>query len=304
MLADPFNIGVDYIILLLIVPVGLLAQLRSFKYLAFTSVLGDIAVTTGIIGTVIVGLTSENRSISWPDTDVIKSVNDDFEDLVTGAATISFLFMVHILTLPMSQSLAGDIEDPKEWHAVTLISYSFIIVLNLVFSLLAVCVFWNDPGGIQSPITDNLGDGAAPAVIKALLCVDLLFTIPIILAVGREIVENAILPSAAAGSTGDKKTELSRTVIRAVIVALVLGISWASTKSSGVQLAYVHSITYVGGSANPLVGMIVPPIVYHRAVSSGEYGLRFLGRMLISAVGALLLVTSTYYTTKAIANGN
>merc|ERR1712194_245080 len=113
-----------------------------------------------------------------------------------------------------------------------------------------------------------------PAVIKALLCVDLLFTIPIILAVGREIVENAILPSAAAGSTGDKKTELSRTVIRAVIVAVVLGISLAATKSSGVNQAFNDAIGLVGGLTNTTVGLIVPPMAFHRAVSSGEYGLR------------------------------
>ena len=47
--ADPFNIRVDYVILLLVVPVALLAQLRTFKYLAFTSILGDVAVTAGIV---------------------------------------------------------------------------------------------------------------------------------------------------------------------------------------------------------------------------------------------------------------
>lgn len=45
----PFNWKVDYIMLGLIVPVAGLAQLRSFKYLAFTSVLGDVAVTAGVV---------------------------------------------------------------------------------------------------------------------------------------------------------------------------------------------------------------------------------------------------------------
>jgi len=307
--SKPFDIGVDYIMLFLLIPVGALAQLRSFKYLAFTSVLGDIAVTTGIVGTVIVGLTTDNRSISWPDTDVIKSINSDFGDVAQGVATISFLFLVHIMTLPMAQSLDRDLEDPKEFHAVAWTSYSFIGILNLIFTLVAVCIFWDDPAvgdgtpGIQSPVTNNLGGGAAPAVIKALLCVDLLFTIPMIMSVGREIVENAFLAPIAPGSTGDKQSELKRTLIRAVMTVVILGLSWGATKSSGVNQAFNDAIGLVGGLTNTTVGLIVPPFAFHRAVSSGEYGRQFWGGMLISVVGATLLVTSTYFTMKDIVKG-
>eukprot|EP00657_Telonema_sp_P-1_P006983 TRINITY_DN26522_c0_g1_i1.p1 TRINITY_DN26522_c0_g1~~TRINITY_DN26522_c0_g1_i1.p1 ORF type:complete len:340 (+),score=75.07 TRINITY_DN26522_c0_g1_i1:368-1387(+) len=207
-----FDYDSGAILLILAIPVGLLAQLRSFKYLAFTSVLGDIAVTTGIVGTIIVGLTADDvrlldntvghRTFSWPDTDVVKSFNDDFEDICTGLATISFLFLVHIMTLPMAQSLEKDLEQPKEWHKVAWVSYSFIGSINLLFTLIAVCIFWNDynadkhgnPTGMANRITDNLGDGVAARFISVLLCVDLLFTIPMIMSVGREIIENAILP--------------------------------------------------------------------------------------------------------------
>ncbi len=76
-----------------------------------------------------------------------------------------------------AQSLDRDLEEPKRWHWVSRCSYTFIGCdlgqlctepvpggLNLVFTLLAVCIFWDDAGGISNPVTDNLGDGAAPAV--------------------------------------------------------------------------------------------------------------------------------------------
>eukprot|EP00656_Telonema_subtile_P057620 TRINITY_DN9519_c0_g1_i3.p1 TRINITY_DN9519_c0_g1~~TRINITY_DN9519_c0_g1_i3.p1 ORF type:complete len:410 (-),score=89.55 TRINITY_DN9519_c0_g1_i3:176-1405(-) len=300
---DPFNVDPDYIILALVIPVGALAQLRSFKYLAFTSVLGDVAVTAGIVGTVVVGL-HNGRTLSWPDTDAVKVVNSDFKDVADGVATISFLFLVHIMTLPMAQSLDRDLEEPKRWHWVSRCSYTFIGGLNLVFTLLAVCIFWDDAGGISNPVTDNLGDGAAPAVIKVLLCVDLLFTIPMILSVGREVIENAVVPPQPQGVPSTKNEEITRTIIRLGMTILVLGLAEGATKSSGVHQAFGDAISLVGGLTNTTVGLIVPPFAYHRAMKSERLNGSRIGGFVISLVGLALLGSSTFYTLKNIAQGN
>ena len=305
----PFSLGVDAIVLLLIVPVAALAQLRSFKYLAFTSVLGDVAVTVGIVGSVIIGL-ADGRSCKWPNTDLVASVNSDFGDVSKGLATISFLFLVHMMTLPMAQSLDKDLEEPQGFKTVAWVSYAFIGGLNLVFTVLAVCIFAEDDGGILNPLTDNLGSGGAAATIKVLLSVDLLFTIPMIMAVGREIVEGRVLHKLTTdevdetdpGSSPMFREELIRTVTRLLYAALVLALTEGAVHSSGINTAFGDVLNLVGGLANTTLGLILPPLAYHRAQNSG-WSLERGAGVLISLVGLALLGSSTYFTLDQMATG-
>jgi amino acid permease len=308
---EPFSISVDVIILLLCAPVAALAQLRSFKYLAFTSVLGDVAVTAGIVGSVIIGLCND-RSIKWPSTNLVKSVNSDFGDVAKGLATISFLFLVHMVTLPMAQSLNKDLEEPKSFKVVSWVSYAFIGGLNLIFTVIAVCIFAEDEGGIANPLTDNLGSGAAAAIIKVLLSIDLLFTIPMIMAVGREIAETSMLQkmnvtiqadqNASQEDESSSKAELIRTVVRLLYAALVLALASGAVHSSGINTAFGDVLNLVGGLANTTLGLILPPIAYHRAQNAG-WNVERVGGVLISLVGLTLLATSTYYTLDQMVSG-
>merc|ERR1712166_488716 len=304
----PFSLGVDAIVLMLIVPVAALAQLRSFKYLAFTSVLGDVAVTVGIIGNVIIGL-ADGRSCKWPSTDLVASVNSDFGDVSKGLATISFLFLVHMMTLPMAQSLDKDLEEPQGFKTVAWVSYAFIGGLNLVFTVLAVCIFAED-GGILNPLTDNLGSGGAAATIKVLLSVDLLFTIPMIMAVGREIVESSVLRKLTTDEVDETdpassptfREELIRTVTRLLYAALVMALTDGAVHSSGINTAFGDVLNLVGGLANTTLGLILPPLAYHRAQNSG-WSLERGAGVLISLVGLALLGSSTYFTLDQMATG-
>eukprot|EP00658_Telonema_sp_P-2_P033628 TRINITY_DN24642_c0_g1_i5.p1 TRINITY_DN24642_c0_g1~~TRINITY_DN24642_c0_g1_i5.p1 ORF type:complete len:246 (-),score=83.64 TRINITY_DN24642_c0_g1_i5:345-1082(-) len=193
---------------------------------------------------------------------------------------------------PMTQSLKSDLERPKDWHFVAHVSYAFIGLLNLLFTVLAVCIFWDDDGGIASPVTNNLGDGAGPTTIKLLLCVDLLFTIPMIMAVGREVIENSFLSPTAT----DHLTELKRTVVRIIYVLVVAGLGLGAIKSSGINNAFNDVLGLIGGLTNTMVGLILPPFALHRAIRSPLSNPARIGGFVISAVGLALLGTSTYYT--------
>jgi len=111
-LHDAFGWQVDIILIALFIPVLGLALLRSFEYLAYTSVVGDIAVVAGIVGCVVGGLSDGNRLL-WPSQ--MPAINTDFATggLLQGLATISFLFLVHIMALPMAQSLDKDLNEPE-----------------------------------------------------------------------------------------------------------------------------------------------------------------------------------------------
>jgi hypothetical protein len=164
----------------------LLAYLRSFRYLSFTSVFGDVAVSLALLSVVIFGL--------------IKQGGFSFQMSVQGKqwihwgsipnllGPIGFCFAIHICLLPVAQSM----QRPQNWAPVCYKSYTFITLLNAIFAMLGFAIFADD---IQDPCTDNV-QGAGGEVgkvvlggVKLLFASALLFTIPMVLAAGREIIE-------------------------------------------------------------------------------------------------------------------
>jgi len=287
-------------------PVLLLALQRSFKYLAYTSILGDVAVVVGVVGTIWVGL-SDGNTMKWPEIDAI---NTDWEsgDLLQGCATISFLYLVHMVTLPLSQSLQHDedsTECPGKWRSVVTVSYSFITILNLAFALCCVALFSDAPlvNGlhIQNPVTSNLQNGVGPKVIQVLLCLDLLFTIPMVLAVGREIIEGSMLRACS-----DRNEEFVIQCTRFMLVLVIMVLAYGAVKSSGVNKAFGDVLQLIGGLANTSLALIIPPVAYYKAsglettMSKPSGMLWNLLSIAISVVGVSLLVSSTFYTMKNV----
>lgn len=87
------------------------------------------------------------------------------------------------------------------WQSVY-ISFSFITLLNAIFAAFCLVLFRpatcdsTDGSGSTTPgvcpnVLHNLG-GVLARVIKMLLSIDLLFTIPVILAAAREIIEESL----------------------------------------------------------------------------------------------------------------
>ena len=179
-----------------------LALLRSFKYLVFTSILGDVAVLGGLVGTVFIGasvgikaspfapISGGNHSSSMNGTTAslehLPAVN--WATLPEAAGSIAFLFLIHVVILPMSQSMKGETaeEQRRGFRCVTGTSYFFITTLNAAFGAICVCLFGLETKG--NVLTNIAESGVYPSlvlVIRILLCVDLLFTIPMVLAAGR-----------------------------------------------------------------------------------------------------------------------
>lgn len=111
---------------LILFPIALgLALLRSFKLLAFTSILGDFAVASGVIVTIIHGFQTQHATVDLPQLNV--------GGLPPAIGNLSFLFLSHIVILPMSQSLRGDLKDRTRFVKVTTYSYILITLANTVF---------------------------------------------------------------------------------------------------------------------------------------------------------------------------
>jgi len=276
--------------------VSLLALLRSFKYLAFTSILGDVAVAAGLIGTIAIGVSNGH-------TPQAPAVKFDVQELPRSAGSIAFLFLIHVVILPISQSMrdlpaaaaqgtalteslvSADLETagaegscgaarPRGFGSVAVVSYTLISVVNAGFGGLCV-MMWGDD--LEPNVLSNLPKNSGSDAIQLLLCVDLLFTIPMILAAGREILEGA----AMSASFGVAHPTLTQTLVRVGIVGIIFAIAAAIPKFGDV-------VSLIGGLANSLMGLILPPLFLvlrgHRAA------------LLVSLLGLVLLVSSTYFT--------
>ena len=77
-----------------------LALMRSFRYLAFTSILGDVAVLAGLVGTVSFGI-AQGASFTSPSS--LPAVH--IAELPQAAGNIAFLFFIHAVILPIAQSM-------------------------------------------------------------------------------------------------------------------------------------------------------------------------------------------------------
>ena len=129
-------------------------------------------------------------------------------------------------------------------------------------------------------------------IVQSLLCVDLLFTAPILLAVGRELVEKSILESNIWFVR--LFPESSRNVIRILLVIFILGSSYLILQYA--QNAFYLVVSLIGGICGFTLGFIYPPLMYLK-VFRNELGLLERGsNIAIIVLGFIMLISSTVFT--------
>ncbi len=195
-----------HFMLLTLVPVLPLALVSSYKYLAFTSVLGDIAVAAGIIVVVLFGALGQDNAVdsttaggaatngtlappaplSPGDWEGEGAPLFDPLGVFQVVGSVAFLFAVHIVVLPVVQSM----KQRSAFGAVVYSSMLGVAITNTAFGVACALLF---ASLTQPNVIDNLDDGPVSTTVKVLLCVDLLFTIPMVLAAGRQVLERAVM---------------------------------------------------------------------------------------------------------------
>lgn len=151
---------------------------------------------------------------------------------------------------------------------------------------------------IQSNVIGNLSNGVVLQIVRVLLCVDLLFTVPMVLAFGREIIENSLFHMRCTREFAQRHSTLTRTLLRAVLVVAVIGTGVGMLLSGSGQKAFGDLIQLVGGVFSFLLGFILPPL-FHLRIQQMEKKLTVFSILFhgfISLLGIVLLASSTYFT--------
>lgn len=195
-----------------------LSLVRNYAIFAFTSALGVTAVLGGILVTLAYGILVDpggGISNALGAVTELKLWPESFADAFGGSfGTIAYLFCVNFLTLPIINSMRNPTEDYND--SVTM-AVSAVWVVNLIFAI--ICLgFYGDQ--TQDLVLQNLNNGPYLSALKILLCVDLLFTFPVVFSSGRQILENALLES------NENYTDyLSRALLTAATVLICFGLS-------------------------------------------------------------------------------
>jgi len=268
-----------------------LSLIRNYGVFKFTSALGVTAVLGGILVTLAYGvlvdpgggileaLSIESQLKMWPDS---------FSDAFGGSfGTIAYLFCVNFLTFPIINSM----KDAKnEYNGAVSLAVGSIWTVNIIFAI--VCLgFYGD--ATEDLVLQNLDNGPYLSALKILLCIDLLFTFPVVFSSGRQILENALISEdiqQKGEGEGDISVTLSRTAITSGAVATCYGL----TKIGGFGVV----ANLIGGVAQGTLAFIIPPaiaIALSRRTSEG-FEAEEIPNWLIGSFGVAVVSSVTYFT--------
>jgi len=291
----------------------LLSYLKTFKALAFTSILGNIAVLIGCIVILVYGyrnMTSFNNKILY-EVIKIKTVPEYF-------GNVSFLFAIHVVILPILQQLrtspntdivpSTDIVSNTDNNIITeniendnnLIqrirvvkwAYLFITTFNTCFGLVGYILFSNQACeedarvGPCGNILNNLV-GIVVSPIKVLLCIDIMFTIPLVLVAARELIENNLLEKDNKVFDTANKHSSTIIVIRSILVLLTFIIAVSFPQ-------FARSVNLVGGLICSFIAYVIPPILYNRVHSNSSYITININRVITLFGIILMILTITF----------
>jgi amino acid permease len=127
LLTDVFDdkLSVKQMQAVLLAPCVALAMLRNFKYLAWTSIVGDFAVVCGVIVVLVYG--GYKHGMASPSE--LPAAAPSTYSKFFGQSV--FLFAVHTVILPLSQAM----REPRKFSKVVNVSYFWIVVINALFGV-------------------------------------------------------------------------------------------------------------------------------------------------------------------------
>ena len=287
-----------------------LSLIRNYGIFAFTSALGVSAILGGMMVTLLYGvfvdpgggiveaLMAVQRLKMWPES---------FQTAFGGSfGTIAYLFCINFLTFPIINSMkdAENDYDDAVTYAVTV-----IWIVNCIFAILCLG-FYGDT--TQDLILGNLDGGSRYlSALKLLLCVDLIFTFPIVFSSARQILENALLRDnnknvvKEINAAGDEEEAVSMPMRLALSRAIITGGAVATCLGLSQLGGFGVVANLVGGVAQGTLAFVLPPaisIALSRRRRRAEEGSNYhfdveeLPQWLIGGFGLVVVSSVTYFT--------
>jgi proton-coupled amino acid transporter len=182
------------LIWLLLPVVILLSSVRDMKHFSFASLLGDISVMLGMLVVLVYGYTSmhnmkENNTATNTDDyrhHISLVALGSISNMAIAFGSIGYLFLVHFLVIPIQSNMIY----PHQFSTkVVPITFTVCAMSSTIFGLMGYIMF-QEP---QQIVLLNITKGSFfIASVKLLLCVDLIFTYPVVMRPSIIIIEEFI----------------------------------------------------------------------------------------------------------------
>jgi proton-coupled amino acid transporter len=236
-----------------------LAWQRSLKGVDLIALMGTASVTLGMIWVTIVALTSGPLQ-----TAAIPLANASAFPGFFG--TVAFLFFIHFTLFPIQEGMR------RPEYFVSAVSKAFYLSALVAVGFGLVGAFGFGPG-VKSVVITML-PGAAGVAVKALLCVNLLFTFPLMARSCLVICEGAL------GASDSAPKSLA---IRAAFVLSAAALACVVPNFGTV-------LGYVGGFCCCAMTLAMPPVILSESMKKAGRPAEGAERAKIAAVCAVGLV--------------
>jgi len=206
------------------------------------------------------------------------------------------LFCVNFLTFPIINSMKN---AEEEYSDAVSSAVAVIWIVNVVFALICLS-FYGDT--TQDLVLQNLDNGPYLSALKILLCIDLLFTFPVVFSSGRQILENAIIKRERNNASDSNEVQNEENEL------LNVGLLRAAISSGAVATCFLLSqlggfgtvANLVGGLAQGTLAFIIPAAI-ELALSrkSGDASFtKDLPQFAVGSFGVIVVAAVTYFTLK------
>ena len=267
---------------------GAIAMLEDYSKLAWTSLAGTVLVVLAMVGVLGYGFAMQGPAVSIATLATQPLLRWRSYPLFFGNA--AFAFCIHTVAIPVHASL----EDPEcDYEAAVDQSTTFVAITNVVFAVACAVLFGRE--GVQANIMQNLPQGALLSeCVKVLLCIVMVFTYALFLQPVAELIERSFFAPGLDGTPPGRALRQRR--------AIRIGVILVTTAIALVVPDFGLVCNLVGSVANTLVGLIMPPLFYHKLMGDRLTLRERVACATIAVFGFVLMVVSTTVTVAAIAD--
>jgi len=212
---------------------------RSFKGVNLISLMGTVSVALGMSWVTVVALANPAFAANFA---AIPMSNPAAFSGFFG--TVAFLFFIHFTLFGVQEAMP----DRRRFVPAVSKAFGLSMVISAAFGLIGA---WGFGPGVKSVVITML-DGAAGTAVKALLCVNLLFTFPLMARSCLNICEQFV----AGGKEPNLPTSL---VTRAAFVSSAAGLACVVPNFGTV-------LGYVGGFCCCAMTLAMPPVILYKAM--------------------------------------
>jgi proton-coupled amino acid transporter len=261
-----------------------LSSVQNMKHFALASLLGDVAVVLGMLVVVVYAIV--NHSVKWDDCVAVAS----YQTMPLSFGAIGYLFLVHFLVLPIHSNM----RHPDHFCQIANRTFVVCALLSGAFGVVGYLYFGSNTEQI---VLLNVQEG--PLVVKAvqlLLCVDLLFTYPVVMRPSIVIlVQQQQQLGGGGGGNGKMKSQfLARHYYG--IACIILGLSAAGCSIFIPAFGILSGL--VGGVSQTFLAFVLPPLMYLQQQNQQQQrndDKRPLGLVIIGGVLILWTLASTWH---------